>query len=592
MKSTVSYTLFIMLMLFIFNSQAYSQITSTKSGDWNDSATWTGGVVPTATDNVIVSNTVTVNIPDAVCNDLTVADGGRVYFAVADGLGLTVNGSIVVNSNGRIQAAGSTPSSGQYFQTINLKKDLTVDSGGRFDMRQSSSANLAVCRVLFFGSSNSTINLSLDTYTSNTEEFNSVEINKSGGAKVILASGNLFQNNNSSNGPDTLVLTSGIIETGSNHWVILKTSSSAIQGASQASYINGIIGHGISNGSGTSTVEFPVGDATTYRPITIKFNAPSNSTGHNVWVGLHTGNAAIGSSTFAGGIDKVSSIRYYEVGYDKGSSGASSMDLYKIIPTYKTDDGVTTGNTNLRVAYALDSLVTWNGIGPDGYTTNPPAEIESDSLNPNISLASGSNMYVALASAQGTIDNPLPVEISLFTYKMNHNAVSLIWNTSTEKNNSGFEIQRSNDNVQFKKIGFIQGAGTSTDSHSYSFADKNINSSKIFYRLKQIDLSGKYNYSKTIEVNVALPADYLLKQNYPNPFNPSTTISYSIPKAGFVSLNIYNTLGQKVKELVKGFRAAGDYSVHFDAKNLQSGIYFYKLETKNFIKTMKMMLVK
>jgi hypothetical protein len=92
------------------------------------------------------------------------------------------------------------------------------------------------------------------------------------------------------------------------------------------------------------------------------------------------------------------------------------------------------------------------------------------------------------------------------------------------------------------------------------------------------------------EIN--LPIEYSLKQNYPNPFNPATTISYSIPKAGNVSLRIFNVLGQEVRSLINEYQNAGTYRVSFDASSLTSGVYFYSLTSDNFVQVKKMMLVK
>ena len=89
-----------------------------------------------------------------------------------------------------------------------------------------------------------------------------------------------------------------------------------------------------------------------------------------------------------------------------------------------------------------------------------------------------------------------------------------------------------------------------------------------------------------------LPKDYTLSQNYPNPFNPNTIISYSLPSAFNIRLNIYNTLGQKIKTLETGYKTAGNYSVNFNASDLPSGIYFYKLEAGQFTQTKKMILIK
>jgi hypothetical protein len=90
----------------------------------------------------------------------------------------------------------------------------------------------------------------------------------------------------------------------------------------------------------------------------------------------------------------------------------------------------------------------------------------------------------------------------------------------------------------------------------------------------------------------AQPDDYILKQNYPNPFNPSTTIEYSIPKSGNVNLTVYNSLGEEVETLVNSFEEAGTYNINFDAAQLSSGIYYYRLETNEFGAMRKMILLK
>ncbi len=88
------------------------------------------------------------------------------------------------------------------------------------------------------------------------------------------------------------------------------------------------------------------------------------------------------------------------------------------------------------------------------------------------------------------------------------------------------------------------------------------------------------------------PNRFLLKQNYPNPFNPTTVINYGLPKSSFVKLVIYDVVGHKVKTLVNKTQPAGSYNVTFDASNLSSGIYFYRLTAGNFISTKKMILLK
>jgi len=93
-------------------------------------------------------------------------------------------------------------------------------------------------------------------------------------------------------------------------------------------------------------------------------------------------------------------------------------------------------------------------------------------------------------------------------------------------------------------------------------------------------------------INSKIPAEYVLYQNYPNPFNPVTKIKYEIPVNGFVSLKIFDILGRELRQLVSEVKSKGAYSVDFDASSLPSGIYFYKLETENFVSIKRMILIK
>jgi hypothetical protein len=92
--------------------------------------------------------------------------------------------------------------------------------------------------------------------------------------------------------------------------------------------------------------------------------------------------------------------------------------------------------------------------------------------------------------------------------------------------------------------------------------------------------------------NNGIPEAYELKQNYPNPFNPITSISFAIPKAGIVSLAVYDVLGREVSSVLNEFKSAGKHSVNFDASGFSSGVYFYTLRVNDFSDTKKMMLLK
>ncbi len=186
----------------------------------------------------------------------------------------------------------------------------------------------------------------------------------------------------------------------------------------------------------------------------------------------------------------------------------------------------------------------------------------------------------------------VPVELTAFTANVSGNSVNLIWNTATELNNSGFEIQRKSANSQFEQVGYVAGFGTTTEPRAYSFTDSKITVGNYTYRLKQVDYDGSYEYSNEINVDVNGPEQYSLDQNYPNPFNPSTLIKYSVAQDGFVNVSIFNLLGEKVATLVNSNMKAGSYELNFNASQLSSGVYFYSIEAGDFKAVRKMMLMK
>ena len=189
-----------------------------------------------------------------------------------------------------------------------------------------------------------------------------------------------------------------------------------------------------------------------------------------------------------------------------------------------------------------------------------------------------------------------PVELISFSAKHIANAVALEWTTATETNSYGFEIERASSSTTpirvWKKIGSVNGSGTTTEKHFYHFLDKNIPEvQKAFYRLKQIDLNGQFEYSNEIEVYIA-PIEFALNQNYPNPFNPSTVIKYAVKEAGLVKVKVFDVLGNEVVSLVNETKEAGYHSVEFKAPNLPSGVYIYTLQVNGFSASQKMLLLK
>ncbi len=185
----------------------------------------------------------------------------------------------------------------------------------------------------------------------------------------------------------------------------------------------------------------------------------------------------------------------------------------------------------------------------------------------------------------------LPVELVSFTVVFNNGKVQLNWQTATEVNNYGFEVER-NQNNSWQKIGFVQGHGNSNSIKDYSFTDKPTGGSNFKYRLKQIDIDGKYEYSTVVEAILDVPAEFSVKQNFPNPFNPTTKIEFSIPSDNNVEIKVFNVLGMEVATLLNGYKQAGTHNVEFNANNFSSGIYFYKVVSGNYSEIKKMFLLR
>jgi hypothetical protein len=200
------------------------------------------------------------------------------------------------------------------------------------------------------------------------------------------------------------------------------------------------------------------------------------------------------------------------------------------------------------------------------------------------------------AEVAATWNDPLPVELTSFSASVIANNVTLQWETATEINNNGFEIER-NSSGEFEHIGFVPGFGTTSEPKSYSFTDTDLQPGIHSYRLKQIDYDGSFTYSKIVEAEIIAPTEFSLEQNYPNPFNPSTKISFELAVDSKVTLTIYNLLGEKITQLANGNLTAGTHEVDFNADNLQSGVYFYKLHAigidgSDFSSVKKMILTK
>jgi hypothetical protein len=318
--------------------------------------------------------------------------------------------------------------------------------------------------------------------------------------------------------------------------------------------------------------------------------------------------------------------------------------------TSNMDYGVNNDGSGNLSGYAWSTNTGWINFNPThgGVTVDmvPSGEFHGYVWSENVGWINFNNSIGVTYKVATTENNALPVELTSFKANTDNGIVILTWQTATEVNNYGFEIEcainlrgleekNGNQNIKglddengnqnlggFSTLGFVEGHGNSNSPKQYSYTDKPTGGSKFQYRLKQIDIDGGFEYFPNafgIEVELEFPTKYKLAQNYPNPFNPSTVIQYSIPtvisnrasserekslgdsspqKSGIrndnvnVTLKIYDILGCEVATLVNQKQNPGNYEVTFNAGNLVSGMYIYQLTAGDFREIKKLMLMK
>ncbi len=267
----------------------------------------------------------------------------------------------------------------------------------------------------------------------------------------------------------------------------------------------------------------------------------------------------------------------------------------------------------VAINYAGDPLDMWVGVNSSGLSEGNTLGDQIGNSTLATIVVSGGRVNIKLPARSYAVwvegEIPLPIELTSFSATTIGSTIKLNWNTATEINNYGFEVERTSPRPSpyegeggeagrgWEKIGFVNGNGNSNSPKDYSFVDDfpgkpAYRTGRYSYRLKQIDNDGQFEYSKTIEVDINGVKKYELTQNYPNPFNPTTSIQYAISSKQFVTLKIYNLLGREVATLVNENKEAGNYMVNFDASILPSGVYIYKLQAGDFVQTKKMILLK
>lgn len=399
-----------------------------------------------------------------------------------------------------------------YNLTINAGASLTVSGTNQlfvystFTNNGTFTANQS--RVIFTTCGNSGIAVS----GAGTTTFYNLTINNPGG--VTLSSGNFQVSNN-------MTFTNGIV---TQNATLTLLSGATATGASNLSYVSGPV-----RKTGNQAFTFPVGKGGFYRPMSM--TAPASATAQ--YVAEYFNVAQTFGYTYQNPLTQVSGCEYWYFDRLQGSSNVSvtltwnqaACSMYNI-----------TMVPNLRVAYWGGTQ--WQDRGASSVTGTPSAG--------TVTSAAAITLFGNFTIGTNTALNVLPMQLTSFTAVKNNQAVDLQWTVSSEQNCDYYTVERSTDQTSFVSIGTVKGNGTTSLTQQYALQDRNIAGlSKAYYRLKQTDLGGNVQYSRTVLVKFDQVSNNF--SIYPSPNNGVFNIKGSLVKVKQIQL--MNLSGVMVRNL-------------------------------------------
>lgn len=462
-------------------------------------------------------NVTSINVVDfSICgnNGTVTSTGGTIQFGnastpAASRFSFTPFASVTqphFRVTGNIASAVSlAPSNGN---TNNFRLlSLFIDFGKTFDMRSINGVfgdNRQMTLMNTWDGINAFYNNGTFLARTSTVTFNTSGAQSLGGANVTtfynlsINNANGITLNRAENVQNFLSLVNGVLYTTNANVLTIQSNGSSSIGANNT-YVDGPMVHTVATAS-SITKTYPVGKNGSYRPVVLTVQH-TNSTSVTYRAEIFNSPASGLPYTLPPTIANVSNIRYVQFTRQPiANFFRGTIQMY-----YDTDDGVLDHNS-LLVAHD-DGSSQWQNFG--GTAT---ADITG---NITSSTFTNFNSFFALGNPPGG-NNPLPVELTSFNAKLVNKNTFVDWNTASEINNDYFILERSSDNVHFTELVKIEGNGTTSKSHYYSFTDTKPLTGISYYRLKQVDFDGKSTTFKTVAIYNTLKENF---EVYPNPSN-------------------------------------------------------------------------
>ncbi len=520
------------------------------------------------------SLTVNTGITLSVCGDFTNSGIFNAYStstismsnaAVSQNIG----GNLIAPSNFSNLFINKTGGSVTSLQDIDIAGNLTLQNatsvlnGNNRTIRLS--GNLANAGQLNPGSTGTMIfrGTGSQTYI-NTDTLNNITMLNTG-AGVNMTTHMIMANTG------TMTLTSGRIITNAFEVRILNDASTAVTAGNTTSFVQGNLRRYTPSVISPRVWEFPVGTAAAgYQRLNANFYNGITPAISNILTTFNSFPAVIPDDM---GSDPTCPVEYGDTLLNNGywrmaGAGFGSADMHVTLNNLNYTNATsawTVARSINGAAWAIPAIT-----GAYACNTSPVTSVLRNGVS-SFWVPGGTFDF---GTAQGT-PNPLPVELINLKAEPRTTSIAVKWKTASEKNNAGFEVQRSESNLEFNRIGWVQGLGTTNTQHDYVFDDKNVTRGiTYYYRLRQIDFNGKEKITDIVSAHLDVTTEVTLEA-YPNPYRGATNIVYTLPSHGKVSIQFADLMGKIIKKIDLGFQDTGKHNIRFSAseEGFKSGVY-------------------